>query len=85
MDDAKRVLNEVLDYFQETNTSPGGWWAFPDDCSSLCLDFQAEKDPTKFWLDLERDGTVRIIWKPEGGDLKSLTFVHQQRTQTERE
>jgi chromatin segregation and condensation protein Rec8/ScpA/Scc1 (kleisin family) len=76
-DDAKQVVNEVLDYFQKNGTDPGGWWAFPDDFSSLCLDFDSTKDDTMFWLHIERDGTLRLVWRPKGGDLKSLTFVHR--------
>lgn len=81
MADAKQVLNEALDYFQRENESPGEWWAFPDDGSSLCLDYESEKDGTKFWLDIERDGTIHIMWRPASGDVKSLSFIHQQETQ----
>ena len=77
MTDAKQVLNEVLDYFEKEDTTPGDWWAFPDDFSSLCLEFRSEKDDTTFWLDMERDGTIRLVWRPAGSELKSLTFVHQ--------
>jgi hypothetical protein len=76
MHDVKQVVNEVLDYFLKQGTDPGGWWVFPDDFSSLCLDFRSTKDDTAFWLDIHRDGTLRLVWRPNGGDLKSLTFVH---------
>jgi hypothetical protein len=72
--DAKQFLNEILDYFQDRDRKPGGDWAFPDDFSSLGLDYR-DRHETTFWLDIERDGTIRIVWKPLGGDLKSMTFV----------
>lgn len=74
MPDAKLVLNEILDYFQSNDRNPGGDWAFPDDFSSLCLDYRDRHD-TKFWLDIERDGTIRLVWQPLGGEITSMTFV----------
>lgn len=65
--DAKQMLNEALDHFQENNESPGGAWAFDDECQSLGLDYRS-RDKCKFWLDLDRDGTVTILWKPVGAD-----------------
>lgn len=78
--DAQQVLTEVLDYFQREDTTPGGRWAFPNDGSGLCLYFKSEKDGTKFWLDICRDGTIHIMWKPVGQDLKSLNFRELQDT-----
>ncbi len=75
MHDAKQIINEILDYFQSKDRDPGGDWAFPDDFSSLCLDYR-DRHETKFWLDIERDGTIRIVWKPLDGELKSLVFAH---------
>lgn len=76
MTDATKIINDALDYFAKSETDPGGFWAFPDDGSSLGLDFRA-KDDTVFWLDIDRDGTIQLVWRPSGGDLVSLAFVHQ--------
>lgn len=80
--DAAKTINEILDYFQSANTSPGGEWALPDDGSSLCLDFRGVDD-TVFWIDIERDGSIRVVWRPKNGPSRSMTFVHQQVEKTE--
>ena len=69
-----QMLNESLNYFQTKEIDPGDGWAFPDDYSSLCLDFRGTDD-TAFWLDLERNGTIRVVWRPNGAKLRSMTFV----------
>lgn len=77
MADAAIVLGKILDHFQQSDTRPGEDWAFDDEFSSLCLDYLSPHG-AKFWLDIERDGTIRIIWSPgNGGEVNSLTFVHQ--------
>ncbi len=70
--DASAVLTEIIDYFAASNEGAGGEWAHPDDFSSYCLDFQGE-DGTKFWLDLEKDGTIHLMWK-RGEAMKSMNF-----------
>jgi len=75
--DAAKVLGEILDHFQKTERWPSDDWAFDDDYSSLCLDHQS-RDGSKFWLDIERDGTLRVMWKSAGGEVNSLTFVHRE-------
>lgn len=81
MADATKILNEALDYFEKTETDPGGGWAFCDDYSSMGLDFKSPAGD-KFWLDIERDGTILVMWKSAGGEVNSLTFVHQQSGET---
>ena len=73
MSDAERILGEILDHFKKNDLKPEDAWAFPDDYSSLCLDHQSP-DGTKFWLDIERDGTIMILWKPKGSKPQVLTF-----------
>ena len=78
MSESVKTINEILDYFEKVETDPGGDWAFPDDYSSLCLDFRG-KDNTVFWIDIERDGSIRLIWRPgNNGEFKSMTFVEKQ-------
>jgi len=73
--DAKRLLNEVLDHFDSNNIHPDDAWAFADDKSGMGLDHRSA-DGTKFWLDIERDGTIRILWKPRGiGPPQVVTFA----------
>lgn len=70
--DASAVLTEIIDYFATSEEGAGGEWAHPDDFSSYCLDFQG-RDGTKFWLDLEKDGTIHLMWK-RGDVVKSMNF-----------
>lgn len=60
--DAAKVLGEILDHFVSNGTSPEDAWAFCDDYTSLGLDHRSP-DGTKFWLDLNRDGTIHVLWK----------------------
>lgn len=76
MSDAKHLLNEILDYFQAEDRDPGGDWAFPDDFSSLGLDYRDRFD-TKLWLDLERDGTIHLVWKFRNGEMKRMIFAQR--------
>lgn len=75
MSDAKTLLNEIIAYFATAKESPGDFWAHDDNFSSYCLDHKA-RDGTIFWLDLEDDGTIRIVWRPAGAaKSQSQTFV----------
>ena len=65
MSNASKVLGEILDHFKGFGISPDDAWAFDDECNSLCLDHRS-LDGTKFWIDLQRDGTIIILWKPAG-------------------
>lgn len=57
-----KLLNDALDHFAKNDCYPGDWWAFTDDGSELCLEY-AEGD-ARFWIDLNRDGTVTLLWRP---------------------
>lgn len=59
------LLGDILDHFRDAKTHPGDEWAFDEDHDSLCLDFWGG-DGTKFWLDLQRDNTIHILWKHNG-------------------
>lgn len=72
--DAKRFINEILDYFEKSDRDPGGDWAFPDDFSSLGLDFQG-RDGAVFWIDIDREGHVKLVWRNPAGEHQSMTFV----------
>jgi hypothetical protein len=67
MSEAQLILGEILDHFLTNDLRPEDAWAFPDDGSSLCLDHQSP-DGAKFWLDLKRDGTITVLWRPAGAD-----------------
>jgi hypothetical protein len=72
---ASALLTEIINHFATAKESPGDWWAHDDDYSSYCLDHKS-KDGTVFWLDLEDDGTIRIVWKPANEEkLRGMTFV----------
>lgn len=72
---AAELLTEIIDYFITAKESPGDFWAHDDSYQSYCLDHKA-RDGTIFWLDLEHDGTIRIVWqRPQDEKLKSMTFV----------
>jgi len=76
MTDASSLLTEIIDHFAHAKESPGDWWAHPDDFSSYCLDHQSH-DGTIFWLDLEKDGTIRIVWRATGKPPVIMTFIQQ--------
>ena len=63
--DAKQFLNEIIAHFATSKEGPGEDWAHDDAFTSYCLDHRA-KDGTRFWIDLEDDGTISILWKPAG-------------------
>lgn len=67
MNAATKMLSDALDHFRNGSISPGGDWTFSDDLESLCLDHRSP-DGTKFWIDLQRDGTIIILWKPAGAE-----------------
>lgn len=69
--DTPALLTEIIDYFATAKESPGDFWAHPDDLSSYCLDHQA-RDGTKFWIDLEKDGTIMVLWKPAGQTVPTI-------------
>jgi hypothetical protein len=62
---ARTLLSDILDYFIENDVHPGDEWSFSDDQTTFGLDFWG-KDGTKFWLNLNRDGTIDIFWKRAG-------------------
>ncbi len=70
---AEQMLNEVLDHFARTRSHPGDDWAPSDDGDTLCLDYA--KDGVKFLIDLDRDGTITLLWKKTGTTTpKIITF-----------
>ncbi len=76
-DAAKQVLAEVIDYFADNEESPGDWWAPSEDRTSLGLDWRASHEGRKFWIDLDKDGTVTIYWKRPGGESSVVRFCEQ--------
>ncbi|HYT41954.1 MAG TPA: hypothetical protein VEP90_06385 [Methylomirabilota bacterium] len=56
-------MTQIIDHFACAGESPGDWWAHDDDRTSYCLDHQS-RDGTKFWIDLDKDGTITLLWKP---------------------
>lgn len=62
---AAKALGEVIDHFAKTGTHPGDWWAPTEDGSELCLEHEGHG--VKFWLDINRDGTIELLWKPSAG------------------
>ena len=74
---ATKVINEILDHFQNNGEKPSDNWDFDDEFSSMCLDHQSS-DGAKFWIDIERDGTIHILWKAAGADKPQVViFVSQ--------
>jgi hypothetical protein len=75
MIDAKVLLTEIINHFITAKTGPGDFWAHDDQFESYCLDYKSE-DGGIFWLDLESDGTIRIVWKANhNASIQSQTFV----------
>lgn len=73
----KDLLNEILDYFKDNERErPDRDWAFPEDYSSYCFDHRS-RNGTKFWVDLERDGTIKIFWRKAGGQAEVAIFEPQ--------
>lgn len=71
---ARQIIGEVLDHFRSPDRHLGDEWAFADDNSSMGLDHRSP-DGTKFWLDLNRDGTIVILWKPPGSAPQTVTLL----------
>lgn len=71
MMDGAAFLTEIIAYFSTAKESPGDAWAHPDDFSSYGLDHQS-RDGTKFWIDLEQDGTIMVLWKPVGQQVPTI-------------
>jgi hypothetical protein len=75
-DSAKALLTEIIDYFAICDDTPGDFWAHDEDRTSYCLDYRSS-DGTKFWIDLDKDGTITLLWKPLGqGQPQIMTFAH---------
>lgn len=71
---SKTVLTEILDWFTTNDKTPGDWWA-PSDCrTSYGLDWRSEIGDRKFWLDLDKDGTITIYWKRPDGSHEIVKF-----------
>ena len=64
--EAAAMLTEIIDHFANTEERPEDW-AHDDTGRSFCLDYRS-KDGAKFWLDLDKDGTITVLWKPAGAD-----------------
>jgi hypothetical protein len=69
--DAKQFLNEIIAHFAAAKEGPGQDWAHDDGFTSYCLDHLGS-DGTKFWIDLEDDGTICILWKPAGQHVPTI-------------
>ncbi len=81
------VFGDLIDYLASGDLSLGEDWAASEDLDSYGLDWRAP-DGTKFWLTLNRDGTIDVYWRPDGrpvacGDC--LKFIQKDRTITEKE
>ncbi len=75
MMDAKTFLAEIIDHFANSEETPGDWWAPTEDHTSYCLDHKS-KDGTKFWIDLDKDGTITLVWKPCGQESSGVMQFH---------
>ena len=72
----KDLINEILDYFKDNeHERPDRDWAFQEDFSSYNYDYQSRKG-TKFWIDLERDGTIKVFWRV--GDKREVAVFEPQ-------
>lgn len=63
MSDKATILKEIIHHFASNDIDRD--WAHADDMSSYGLDHRSE-DGTKFWLDINEDGTIVVLWKPLG-------------------
>lgn len=73
--DAAALLTEIVDHFAKTGENPGDWWAHCDDYTSYSLD-HTSKDGTKFWIDLDKDGTITLLWKSPGQEKAEIKQFH---------
>ncbi len=62
---SSEFLSKIIDHFAESDDGPPGDWAHDTDCSSYALEHRG-KDGTRFWIDLDKDGTISVLWKPAG-------------------
>jgi hypothetical protein len=65
--DPSALLTEIIDHFTHAEEGPGDAWAHDDEFASYALDYRG-KDGTVFWLDMEKNGTISVTWKPAGAD-----------------
>lgn len=73
-DRAKSIMTEIIDRFADgTYGGPGDEWAPDEDHASYGLDCRG-KDGCKFWLDLDKNGTITIFWKRPDGTHEVLHF-----------
>jgi hypothetical protein len=77
--DAKQFLNQIIAHFAIEEEGPGDWWAHDNEFTSYALQHDG-KDGVRFWIDLEDDGTITVLWKPAGaGDPIIKRFVADER------
>ncbi len=79
MMDAKALLAEIIDHFASSEETPGDWWAPAEDHSSYNLQHDS-KDGTRFWIDLDKDGTITLVWRPcgrESADVMQFYALHE--------
>lgn len=76
---AAEFLTEIIDHFAHAKETPADWWAHDEAGESYCLD-HLSRDGTKFWLDLDKNGTITILWKPaNASDAKVMKFKADER------
>lgn len=66
-DDPKKLLTEIIAFFSTCQEGLGDGWAHDSEFKSYGLDYR-HRNGTVFWLDLEDDGTIHVLWKPVGQD-----------------
>lgn len=77
MRDPKEFINKILSWYAERGITPGEGWAFPDDKSSLCFEDSHRVTGHALWIDLEDDGTIRVLFRPDdGAESEAMTFTH---------
>jgi len=70
---AKKLLNEIIAFFSTCQEGLGDGWAHDDEFTSYGLDYR-HRNGTQWWLDLENDGIIRILWKPVGQDKPTTMY-----------
>jgi hypothetical protein len=73
MSNAEQVLAEIIDHFADGDENPGDHWCPDEHRTSYGLDYKG-KDGRKFWLDLDKDGTITVFWKRPSGDHSVVVF-----------
>lgn len=71
---ARKAIGEIIDRFADGKETPGDAWAPSEDRTSFGLDYQG-RDGCKFWLDLDRDGTITLYWVPPSGERQIVKFT----------